>query len=74
MNTTRILLIIVMLPISARFCQAGNESHGGGHPSHIWNRETLSDGLFALNDRLADSGIELALSATQIYQSNVKGA
>jgi len=73
MSTTRILLIIVMLTIPVRFSRAENRSHSGGHPSHIWNRETLTDGLFGLNDDLADNGIELALSATQVYQSNTKG-
>jgi len=73
MNTTRTLLITVILLVSVRFCQAGNERHGGGHSSHIWNRETLTDGLFGFNDGLADSGMKLGLSATQIYQSNVKG-
>jgi porin len=39
----------------------------------IWERETLTNDLFGLNTALADSGIEMALSTTQIYQQNVRG-
>jgi porin len=33
----------------------------------------LTDGFWGLNDELAHKGIELGLSATQIYQQNVRG-
>lgn len=46
-------------------CQAGHYS--------IWDRETLTNGFWGLNDKLADSGIEAGLGVTSIYQSNVKG-
>lgn len=39
----------------------------------VWRQESLTNGLFGLGDRLAESGIELGLSATQIYQQNARG-
>jgi len=40
---------------------------------NIWQRETLTNGFFGLGDGLAESGIELGLGVTQIYQQNVRG-
>jgi porin len=37
------------------------------------SRETLTDGFFGLDDKLASSGIETGLGASQIYQQNVRG-
>jgi len=42
-------------------------------PDDIWQRETLTNGFGGLADKLADSGIEVGLSFTNIYQANVKG-
>ncbi len=42
-------------------------------PDDIWHRETLTNGFGGLADKLADSGIEVGLSFTNIYQANVKG-
>ena len=39
----------------------------------VWSRERLTNGLWGLNDQLADDGIEIGLSITSIYQANVKG-
>jgi porin len=39
----------------------------------IWQRETLTNGFFGLGDKLADSGIEIGLGVTNIYQQNVHG-
>ncbi|MHC4541639.1 MAG: carbohydrate porin, partial [Planctomycetota bacterium] len=39
----------------------------------IWNRETLTNGFGGLADKLADSGIEIGLSMTNIYQANIRG-
>jgi len=73
-NRTRILSGIVTLVILAEVCHAGRaETHDKDFFSDIWERETLTNRLFGLNDELADSGIELGLSATQIYQQNVRG-
>lgn len=36
-------------------------------------QETLTNNLFGLGDSLAEQGIEVSLSATQIYQQNVRG-
>jgi len=65
MNRTMILLSVVILPSLAGICY--------GEHNNLWGRKTLTNGFFGLNDELADSGIELGLSATQIYQQNVRG-
>ncbi len=39
----------------------------------IWQRETLTNGFFGLNDELADNGIEVGFSLTNIYQQNLQG-
>ena len=67
MNRTRILLSVVVLLSWAGICQAQNEE------SDLWERETLTNGLFGLNDELADKGIEVGLGVTNIYQQNVRG-
>jgi porin len=55
-------------------CQAeSEESRKGTFFSNICRRETLTDGFFGLNDQLSDSGIELCLGITNIYQQNVHG-
>lgn len=42
-------------------------------PDDIWQRETLTNGFGGLNDKLADSGIELGLGWTNVYQVNTRG-
>jgi porin len=39
----------------------------------LWNRESFTNGFFGLGDSLADSGIEVSLGITNIYQANVRG-
>lgn len=39
----------------------------------IWRRETLTDGFCGLADPLAMQGIDIVMSATSIYQQNVRG-
>ena len=70
MSKTGILLGITTLLILTGLCQAGNEDD---NINNIWQQQTLTDGFFGLNYHLGDNGIELALSATQIYQQNVRG-
>lgn len=41
--------------------------------SDLWSRDTLSNGFGGLADTLADSGIEVGLSWTNVYQTNVAG-
>jgi porin len=40
---------------------------------HVWQQDSLTDGLFGLNDALEPKGIEFTFSLTNIYQANVKG-
>ena len=39
----------------------------------IWERQSLTDGFWGLNDALEDDGIEIGLGVTNIYQQNVRG-
>jgi porin len=41
--------------------------------SSLCRRQTLTDGFFGLNDSLADSGLEVGLGVTNVYQQNVHG-
>lgn len=40
---------------------------------NIWQRDSLTDGFFGLDDALVESGIEAGFSMTSVYQRNVKG-
>jgi carbohydrate-selective porin OprB len=59
------VLSVVSLLGLIGLCQAEGEN--------LLQRETLTDGFWGLNDRLADSGIEVGFGITNIYQANVKG-
>ena len=65
MSGTQAVFIVTFLLGLGAICQAQDES--------IWERETLTNEFWGLNDELADSGIELGFGITNIYQSNVKG-
>ncbi|MCK4789214.1 MAG: carbohydrate porin [Desulfobacteraceae bacterium] len=65
MSRTQIVLSITFLLGLAGICRAEGES--------LWQRETLTDGFWGLNDQLADSGIEVGFGITNVYQANVKG-
>ena len=41
--------------------------------SDLWHRDTVTNGFGGLADTLADSGVELGLSWTNVYQANVEG-
>jgi len=74
MNGMLISLDIVLLFSLATF--AYDEYHGSEQTDsarNIWQRQTLMDGFFGLDETLADTGVELELSTTQIYQQNVRG-
>jgi carbohydrate-selective porin OprB len=74
MKAARILLSVVLLLNLAGLVDAERpNSEPGDFPRSIWQRETLTNGFWGLNDELAHKGIELGLSATQIYQQNVRG-
>jgi len=52
---------------------AENEPALGLGIDEIPEQQCLTDGLFGLNERLAESAIEIALSATHVYQVNTHG-
>jgi len=56
-------------PVASNLLDAGAVQD----PDDIRQRETLTNGFGGIADKLADSGIEVGLSFTNIYQANVKG-
>jgi porin len=58
----------------AGVCMGGNEEYlSDSFCYDFWERETLTNGFWGLDDILTDSGIEVGLGVTNIYQQNVKG-
>jgi len=65
MSKMQAIWIVTFLLGLAELCKAENDN--------VWQRETLTNGFWGLNDSLADKGIELGFGITSIYQANVKG-
>lgn len=59
------IVVTWMLASLGVFCYAAD--------GDIWQRDSLTDGFFGLNDTLAESGIEAGFSLTTVYQRNVRG-
>jgi len=71
MKKAMIMLSIALVASSASAVDAELPGTRSPKPSQsIWQHETLTNGFWGLNDKLADNGIELALGVTQIYQQN----
>jgi porin len=74
MSRKRIPACIAALLALTGICRgAGEQAVGEDARCGIWARDTLTNGFCGLNDRLGDTGIELGLGATSIYQQNVRG-
>ncbi|HUW18102.1 MAG TPA: carbohydrate porin [Sedimentisphaerales bacterium] len=74
MNRARIMSgIVVSLSVAGIVCAYQPDPEKSDGVAGVWQQETLTGGFWGLNDQLADKGIELALSTTQIYQQNVRG-
>ncbi|MHC4623830.1 MAG: carbohydrate porin [Planctomycetota bacterium] len=74
MNRARVLpVIVVCLTLTNLLCAAQTFPQNLDIAPGPWRQETLTGGFWGLNDQLADRGIEVALSVTQIYQQNVHG-
>jgi porin len=71
--------IIVIYNAVVLFVFAGLSPACGSEPNDtiqndsIWQRETLTNGFYGLGDSMAARGIDITLSATQIYQQDVRG-
>jgi len=65
MSGTKVVLSIVFLLALVGICH--------GKDNSIWEQETLTNGFWGINDKLADSGIELGFGITSIYQTNIHG-
>ncbi len=74
MSRTRIVVSIMLLLSVVNLSRAeSTKPEELANHSNIWQRQTLTDGFFGLNDELADNGIEIGLGVTNIYQQNVRG-
>ena len=84
MNKVTILMIAVILLSTVGLVQAQEKDTLEAKPVYeekkpdaasddIWHRETLTNGFWGLNDKLANYGIELSFGMTNIYQINTKG-
>jgi len=62
------VVILLFAGVFADDCFAGSAGDG-----NILNRESLTGGLWGMSDKPTESGLDLQLSATQIYQQNVRG-
>ncbi|MDH4238793.1 MAG: carbohydrate porin [Phycisphaerae bacterium] len=74
MKRARCFLCLLVVLTAASLLRADSIlSEQTGDSENFWQRETLTKGLFGLDDRLEDSGIEVGLGVTNIYQQNVRG-
>lgn len=62
-----------MFFIAAAFLSLAGICLGQTNKNDIWNRGTLTNGFWGLNDYLIYSGIEVGFGMTNVYQANVKG-
>jgi porin len=74
MNGERLFLCLLIVLVAANLSQGESATiEKTNDMDSIWQKETLTNGFLGLNDRLEDSGIEVGLSMTSIYQQNVRG-
>ena len=74
MKKTEIVTVIVLLLSTASLLKAENtESEQTERPVNSQQQEALTDGSLGLGDNLANSGIEIGVGITNIYQQNVRG-
>jgi len=64
---------ISVILCAAAFLTMAGICQGQANENDIWNRDTLTNGFWGLNDQLADEGIEAGFGITSVYQANVKG-
>ncbi len=66
--------ILMVLLNPAGFCRGGNEDYTDNSiRRNFWERETLTNSFWGLNDQLSDKGIEIDFGITNVYQVNIKG-
>jgi len=68
-----LLTMLLLLSLTSILQADSTEPNVAGDPHDIWRQETLTDGFYGLNDKLADDGIEFGFNITNIYQHNVRG-
>lgn len=73
MNMVRFLALLALFCMSTILRAEHTAIEKNNDNENIWGRRTLTNGVFGFRDRLADSGIEVGLGVTNIYQQNVHG-
>jgi carbohydrate-selective porin OprB len=74
MNAKQTLIILaVVLGAADLVCASQPDLENARDANTLWQQETLTDGFWGLSDQLADKGLELTLSVTQVYQQKVHG-
>jgi porin len=71
----KVLIVVTSILFVTGCCCYANENElaKAEEVDSVWQRETLTNGLFGLGDELHQKGVEVGLSATHIYQHNTKG-
>lgn len=69
MGKAKVMLIVVLILAMTWFAAADAEYGQGG----IWEQETITEGFWGLNDELANSGMELSISMTNVLQHTTHG-
>ncbi len=67
------LNVVLLLSMATSAHTKHRESEQTGSAPNICRQQTLTDGFWGLNDALADTGVKIQMSTTQIYQQNVHG-
>ena len=76
MKATRTIMAAWMLVVfvsSVTLADGPDHEHGSGVLGSLHDRDTLTNNWLGLGEKLEDRGISVALSLTQVYQSNLKG-
>jgi porin len=68
-----VLAVFLLMTATGVLRAQNNERTDANQSDSLWQRETLTNGFYGVGDILADKGIDITLSATQIYQQNTSG-
>ena len=65
---SKLKVMILVVAMSAGLCLAAESK-----VTNFWNCASPTNGFWGLNDYLADSGVEVGVGLTHVYQVNTKG-
>lgn len=73
MNIAEFFALLAVFSMATLLRAESTAAEKNDDNANIWGRRTLTNGLLGFRDRLEDSGIEIGLGVTNIYQQNVHG-